>query len=245
LRAYFRIDSKAIPSLNELHRISLFVGTEREISVYRREDHDYDLLHLSNGIWKYYYDLDGLVEQFSTSELYIEYEFLDGTIEQKNFNFTWDPEDLPSLPSNIHSKYFTGEGDVVRLGVKALDAASDVTLSVDSVNRNLTLNFSINDARIEKFRICFGKGVWLEGVLTSYSRVFCSFDSLKDINTDGIPNSLHFTESEVSLWHELTFDDINYISLDGYDSHSNAYEIFDIHEQMSSRTHVIPEYAFK
>ena len=130
------------------------------------------MLHLRNGIWRYYYDLDGSVEQFSTNELYIEYEFLDGTIEQKNFNFTWDPEDLPSLPNNIHSKYFTGEGDVVRLGVKALDTASDVTLNVDNVNRTLTLNFSINDTRISRFSICFGKCVWSEGVLTSYSTVF-------------------------------------------------------------------------
>ena len=31
LRASFRIDSKALPSLNELNRISLFVGTEKKL----------------------------------------------------------------------------------------------------------------------------------------------------------------------------------------------------------------------
>ncbi|EAR07658.1 hypothetical protein [Reinekea blandensis] len=225
----FIVDAEVLPDIDTLERIEIKSGSDVLINVLNRSEGK--LYTPSSEEWWFGTSIsDAKVEFLDTSNLSLEYESLGGEVRTINVLFTWTSIDKQLNPSLIYSDFY--EGDTVNIvdGTKALAIPTSVDFSIDGVNRNLQLSFSLNEARASLVDIYFYKD---EGG-TLPTRVFPDSRWAEDINIDGTLNQIVYQESDVAFDSSHDFDDITHVKVHVYDIPSNGHIKFSDYFQMSS-----------
>jgi hypothetical protein len=225
----FYFDSTQFPDPEGLERIEIMSGADVLTSVLNRTNGD--AIYPNGDTWNLFGSyIDAETDVYDVSNLSLELEDLTGVVTRIPISFTWTDSDRDSFPSSIYSQYFQGAESEKQGGTLALAIPTAVWFSVDTVNRNIQLQFSIEDERISIVDVYF----YHQSGGIANQRVFATSHFPSDINLDGTLNTVIYQEGDISLDGSLDFDDITHVKINTYDQPSNTYVVFEGHYQMGS-----------